>query len=154
VKVDRTVAADWATLVGGAWAGPAGFAADGARYAGAWRLVDVDEDAPRAGLHGQARRVAGWGGVTLTLEARPAGPDAGAPVALTGAALLVGAAGPAAADALLDELEALLVAAAPVVSPADDPAWRRRLAWRAAVAVGVGVAAGVAGAAWDRRRRT
>ena len=24
------------------------------------------------------------------------------------------------------------------MSPADDPAWRRRLAWRAAVAVGVG----------------
>jgi len=149
VKVRRTVAADWATLVGGAWAGPAAFTADGARYAGAWRLVDVDEDAPRAGLHGQARRVEGWGGVTVTLEARP-----GAPVALTGDALLAGDAGPAAAEALVDGLEALLAAAEPVVSPADDPAWRRRLAWRAAVAVGVGVAAGVAGAAWDRRRRT
>ena len=146
MKVRRTVAADWATLAGGAWAGRAAFTADGARYAGAWRLVDVDEDAPRAGLHGQARRVTGWGGVTVTLEARPG--------ELAGDALLVGDAGPAAAEALVDGLEALLAAAEPVVSPADDPAWRRRLAWRAAVAVGVGVAAGVAGAAWDRRRRT
>jgi hypothetical protein len=38
-------------------------------------------------------------------------------------------------------------------SPADDPAWRRKLALRAAAAVGVGVVAGLAGAAWDRRRR-
>jgi hypothetical protein len=151
VSVRRTVRADWATLVGGAWAGPARLQADGARYAGAWRLVDVDEDAPRAGLHGQARRLEGWGGVTVTLDARPAGP--GAEVALAGEALLVGDAGPAAAEALVDELEALLAGATPAVSPADDPAWRRRLAWRAVVAVGVGVAAGVAGAAWDRRRR-
>ncbi len=151
MRVRRAVRIDWATLVGGAWAGPARCSADGAEYAGAWRLVDVDEDAPSASLHGQARRLEGWGGVTVTLDARPTGPDA--PVALEGDALLVGDAGPAAAEALLDELEALLARAEPVVSPADDPAWRRRLAWRAAVAVGVGVAAGVAGAAWDRRRR-
>jgi hypothetical protein len=37
-------------------------------------------------------------------------------------------------------------------SPADDPAFRRRLAARAAIAVALGAAVGLAGAALGRRR--
>jgi hypothetical protein len=145
----------WAAVAGGTWAGAVEFAADGYVYAGAWRLVDIDEDERRATIHGQARRLLGWGGVTATFEARPTAPGSRAPLALEGEALLSGHAGPQAAVCLAEMLEVDLdTAALTIESPADDPAWRRKLALRAALAVGVGVAAGLAGAAWDRRRRS
>jgi hypothetical protein len=141
----------WTTLAGGAWGGAIRFDADGVPYAGAVRVVDVDEDGRVAGAHAQARRLAGWGGVTATIRARP---DERGDFALDADVLLSGDAGDAAREALIAAVRARLGEAetAPP-SPADDPAWRRKLAARAALAVGVGVAAGLAGAAWDRRRR-
>jgi hypothetical protein len=122
--------------------GPLRFEADGVPYAGALRIVDVDEDAGVVGAHAQARATRGWAGVAADITARTGGLDAD--VRLSGAAT------PAAGDALLAAVREQLGAS---ISPADDPAWRRKLAMRAALAVGVGVAAGLAGAAWDRRRR-
>jgi hypothetical protein len=151
VRLSNEVDNDWATVVGGAWAGPVHFLVDGEEYAGAWRLVDVDEAERRAGLHGQARQVRGWGGVTVTLEARPT--EAGSRIALVGEALLAGDARPEATEELARALELHLDLAEAPASPADDPAWRRKLALRAALAVGAGIAAGLAGAAWDKRRR-
>jgi hypothetical protein len=129
-------------LAGGAWAGPLRFEAGGVPYAGALRLVDVDEDAGVVGVHAQARATRGWGGVAADITARAGGLDADV--------VLSGDAGDAAREALLAAVRERLGAG---LSPADDPVWRRKLALRAAMAVGVGVAAGLAGAAWDRRRR-
>jgi hypothetical protein len=57
-------------------------------------------------------------------------------------------------EALLDAVRGRLARAEPAASsPADDPAWRRKLAARAALAVAAGAAAGLAGAAWGKRRR-
>jgi hypothetical protein len=143
----------WAALAGGAWAGPLRLRAGGADYAGALRLVDVDEDERRVSGHAQARQTGGWGGLTAAFEVRP---DDGARGALAIAAdpRLSGEAGGHAAEALVDELAARLAHAAEELlpSPADDPAFRRRLAARAALAVAVGAAVGLAGAAWGRRR--
>jgi hypothetical protein len=155
----RTGARDeqaWRALTGGAWAGPLRVTCGDAEYAGALRLVDVDDDERRAGVHAQARRLAGWGGITLTVDARLAGSPVSRALVLLGDAAVTGDAEPATAEALLDEIERRLEAAVRALdgSAADDPAWRRQLALRAAVAVGIGVAAGLAGAAWDRRRRT
>ena len=154
----RTSAPDeqaWRALAGGAWAGPLQVESDGATYAGALRLVDEDADEHRVGVHAQARRVAGWGGVTLAATATLAGGGGAPTIAVRGDATLSGDASRAAADALAAEIEQRLERAVRALdaSPANDPAWRRRLAWRAAAAVGVGVVAGLAGAAWDRRRR-
>jgi hypothetical protein len=129
-------------LAGGAWAGPLRFEAAGVPYAGALRLVDADEDSGVVGAHAQARATRGWAGVVAEITAGPGAFDADV--------RLSGDASDAAAEALLGEVRARLGAG---LSPADDPAWRRKLAVRAALAVGAGVAAGLAGAAWDRRRR-
>jgi hypothetical protein len=127
-----------------AWSGPLRFLAGGASYAGAVRLVDVDEDAGVVGAHAQARALRGCGGVAADLVLRRDG-SIDADVRLSGDADdTVGA-------ALIDAVRERLAAAGP--SPADDPAWRRRLAMRAGLAVALGVAAGLAGAAWDRKRR-
>jgi hypothetical protein len=122
--------------------GPLRFDADGVPYAGALRIVDVDEDAGVVGAHAQARATRGWAGVVADITTRPGGLDAD--VRLSGDATHE------AGEALLAAVRDLLGAG---LSPADDPAWRRKLALRAALAVGLGVAAGLAGAAWDRRRR-
>ncbi len=122
--------------------GPLRFEADGVAYAGALRVVDVDEDAGVVGAHAQARATRGWAGVAADITTRTGGLDADV--------LLSGDATPAAGEALLAAVREQLGAS---ISPADDPVWRRKLALRAALAVGVGVAAGLAGAAWDRRRR-
>jgi hypothetical protein len=148
----------WATLAAGGWSGPIRFEAAGVPYAGAVRLVDVDEDEHVAGAHAQARRLGGWGGVTAAITARPGDGDA---LALDADLTCSGEAGEAAGAALLEAVRTRLEDAArtpaapvpkPAPSPADDPAWRRRLAARAALAVAVGAAAGLAGAAWGRRR--
>jgi hypothetical protein len=123
--------------------GPLSFEADGVAYAGALRIVDVDEDAGVVGAHAQARATRGWAGVAADITTRTGGLDA--------AVRLSGDATPAAGDAMLAAVREQLGAG---LSPADDPVWRRKLALRAALAVGVGVAAGLAGAAWDRRRRS
>jgi hypothetical protein len=153
----RTGAPDeqaWEGLAGGTWAGPVRVSDGDAEYAGVVRLVDVDEDERRASVHAQVRRLGGWGGVAMTLDVRAAGPHAGA-LAITGDTALSGDATPAVAERLAQELGNRLAIAVRRLdrSPADDPAWRRKLALRAALAVGMGVAAGLAGAAWDRRRR-
>jgi hypothetical protein len=122
--------------------GPLRFEADGVPYAGALRIVDVDEDAGVVGAHAQARATRGWAGVAAEVTAHSGGLDAD--VRLSGDAT------DAAGEALLAAVRERLGAG---LSPADDPVWRRKLALRAALAVGVGVAAGLAGAAWDRRRR-
>jgi hypothetical protein len=138
----------WAALAAGGWAGPIRFDAGGAPYAGAVRLIDVDDDERVVGAHAQARRLRGWGGVTAAITARAA--ERGG-FALDAEVQLSGEATEEAGDALLEALRARLLAARP--SPADDPAWRRRLAARAALAVALGAAAGLAGAALSRRRR-
>jgi hypothetical protein len=158
VRKLRTGAPDaqaWRALQGGAWAGPVRIQAGEATYVGALRLVDEDEDHRRVGVHAQARSVAGWAGVTLSATAMLAGGRDRRTIAILGDATLAGDAPPAAADALAAEVEKRLERAVRALdaSPADDPAWRRRLALRAAAAVGAGVVAGLAGAAWDRRRR-
>jgi hypothetical protein len=127
-----------------AWTGPLRFEAGGATYAGALRLVDVDEDAGVVGAHAQARAATGWAGVAADLSLRPDG-------SLDADVRLSGDADDAVRVALLDAVRERIAAGGP--SLADDPAWRRKLAIRAGVAVAVGVAAGLAGAAWDRRRR-
>lgn len=129
-------------LASGAWAGRLRFEADGVPYSGVLRIVDVDEDAGVVGAHAQVRATRGWAGVAADITARASGLDADV--------RLSGDAGAAAGAALLAAVRARLAAG---LSPADDPAWRRKLAVRAALAVGIGVAAGLAGAAWDRRRR-
>jgi hypothetical protein len=161
VKVARKVATGardaqaWAAVADGAWAGPLRVDADGSAYAGRLSLVDADDDRRRAGVRAQARRIGGWGGVTVTADAQIAGAPRSRSVALVGEASLSGDATADAAEAVLDAIEARMLRAVRDLdgSPADDPAWRRRLAARAVLAVGVGVAAGLAGAAWDRRRR-
>jgi hypothetical protein len=120
--------------------GPLRFEAGGVQYAGALRVVDVDEETGVTGAHAQARALRGWAGVAADITTGKGRFDAH--VTRTGDA------GDAAEDALLSAVRARLGA-----SLADDPAWRRKLAVRAALAVGIGVAAGLAGAAWDRRRR-
>jgi hypothetical protein len=131
---------------GGRWDGPIRFEA-GATYAGAVRVVDVDEDERVVGVHAQARALRGWAGVAATVTARP---DDRGGYAVDGDVQLAGTATREAGDALLAAVRERIGTPA---SLADDPAWRRKLALRAALAVGVGVAAGLAGAAWDRRRR-
>jgi hypothetical protein len=93
--------------------------------------------------------------VTLTAEVRLVGGRRGGVLAIDGQTAATGDATAAAERALEAELSRRLAFAAlgRDPSPADDPAWRRRLAARAVLAVGAGVAAGLAGAAWDRRRR-
>jgi hypothetical protein len=141
----------WTVLAGGAWDGPIRFDAAGGTWAGAVRRVDVDEDVREVEVYAQARRLGGWAGVTAAIAAWPQGRSG---YVLDADATLSGAATDAAREALLDAVRARIEAARTAgASPADDPAWRRRLAMRAALAVGVGVAAGLAGAAWDRRRR-
>lgn len=127
-----------------AWAGPLRFEAAGQSYAGALRLIDVDEDAGVVGAYAQARAQHGWAGVAADIVLRPDG-------SLDADVRLSGDAGDVVREALLDAVRERIAAARP--SLADDPAWRRRLAIRAGIAVAVGVAAGLAGAAWDRRRR-
>jgi hypothetical protein len=127
-----------------AWTGPLRFDAGGVSYAGALRLVDVDEDAGVVGAHAQARALHGWAGVAAELRLRPDG-------SLDADVRLSGDAGDDVREALLDAVRERIAAGGP--SLADDPAFRRRLAIRAGIAVAVGVAAGLAGAAWDRRRR-
>ena len=139
----------WTTLADGGWDGPIRFDAAGGSWAGAVRRLDVDEDAQEVGIHAQARRLGGWAGVAADVTARPKGRGG---YELEADATLSGSATEAARTALLDAVRARIDAARPG-GPADDPAYRRRLAARAAVAVAVGVAAGLAGAAWDRRRR-
>jgi hypothetical protein len=129
-------------LARGSWAGPLRFRAGGVPYAGALRLVDVDEDAGVVGAHAQARATRGWGGVAADITARAGGFDADVRVS--------GDAGDAAGEALVAAVRERLGSG---ISPAEDPVWRRKLALRAAAAVGLGIAAGLAGAAWDRRRR-
>ena len=135
-------------LFGGAardW--PIRFEAAGATYAGAVRVVDVDEDERVAGMHAQARALRGWAGAVAAVAARP---DDRGGYALDADVQLSGTATREAGDALLATVRERIGAPA---SLADDPAWRRKVALRAALAVGVGIAAGLAGAAWDRRRR-
>jgi hypothetical protein len=127
-----------------AWKGPLRFEAGGATYAGALRLVDVDEDEGVVGAYAEARATSGWAGVAADLSLRPDG-------SLDADVRLSGDADDEVRDELLDAVRARIAVAGP--SLADDPAWRRKLAIRAGVAVAVGVAAGLAGAAWDRRRR-
>jgi len=122
--------------------GPLRFDADGVPYAGGLRIVDVDEDAGVVGAHAQARATRGWAGVAADITTRAGALDADV--------TLSGDAGDAAAAALLAAVRERLGLE---LSPADDPAFRRKLALRAALAVGAGIAAGLAGAAWDRRRR-
>jgi hypothetical protein len=146
----------WDAVAGGTWRGPLRVEADGVAYAGMLRLVDVDDDERTAGVHAQARRVGGFGGVTLTAEVRLAGGRRPGVLAIDGETAATGDATAAAERALEAELSRRLAFAVlgREPSPADDPAWRRRLAARAVLAIGAGVAAGLAGAAWDRRRRT
>jgi len=146
----------WNAVAGGTWRGPLRIEADGVAYAGMLRLVDVDDDERRAGVHAQARRAGGFGGVTLTAEVRVTGGRRAGALAITGETGATGDATAAAERALEAELSRRLGFAVlgRDPTPADDPAWRRRLAARAVLAVGAGVAAGLAGAAWDRRRRT
>ena len=47
--------------------GPLRFEADGVPYAGALRVVDVDEDAGVVGAHAQARATRGWAGVAADI---------------------------------------------------------------------------------------
>jgi hypothetical protein len=122
--------------------GPLRFEAGGVPYAGALRVVDVDEDSGVLGAHAQARATRGWAGVAADITVGRDG-------SLDADVRLSGTANDAARAALLAAVRERLG-----TSPADDPAWRRKLAIRAALAVGVGVAAGLAGAAWDRRRRS
>jgi len=126
----------------GARSGPLRFEAAGVPYAGALRLVDVDEDSGAVGVHAQARATRGWAGVAADITVSAKGLDTDVRAS--------GAAGDAACEALLAAVRDRVGGGR---SLADDPAWRRKLALRAALAVGVGVAAGLAGAAWDRRRR-
>ncbi len=146
----------WDAVAGGTWRGPLRVEADGGAYTGMLRLVDVDEDERRAGVHAQARRAGGFGGVTLTAEVRVVGGRRAGALVIAGETAATGDATAAAERALEAELSRRLAFAVlgRDPSPADDPAWRRRLAARAVLAVGAGVAAGLAGAAWDRRRRT
>jgi hypothetical protein len=137
-------------LAGGGWTGPIRFDAAGEPYAGAVRLVDVDEEERIVGAYAQARRLRGWGGVAAAITARA---DDRGEYALEADVRLSGEATDEAGEALVETVRARLARAEPVASPADDPAWRRKLAARAALAVAVGAAAGLAGAAWDRRRR-
>jgi hypothetical protein len=165
VRLDAPPERTWQALTGAAWRGPLRLSVGDHGYAGTLTALGVDEDERVVGARAGARRLVGWGGVAAALELRPA--LAGAE--LSGEVTLTGEAGGEAADALLDEIEARLrraVAEVPepeeagpvaaaldrVRSPADDPAWRRRLAGRAAIAVALGVAAGLAGARWGRRR--
>jgi len=127
-----------------AWTGPLRFEAAGVAYAGALRLVDVDEDAGVVGAYAEARARRGWAGVAADMSL-------GADGSLDADVRLSGDAGEEARVALLDAVRERIAAG---TSPADDPAFRRRLAIRAGVAVAIGVAAGLAGAAWDRRRRS
>jgi len=131
-------------VAGAAVSGPLRFEAGGVPYAGAVRLVDIDEDSGAVGAHAQARATRGWAGVAADVRRQPGG-------ALDADVTLTGDAGDEARAALLDAVRERLDAAGP--SLADDPVWRRKLALRAALAVGIGVAADLAGAAWDRRRR-
>jgi hypothetical protein len=128
-----------------AWTGPLRFEAGGATYAGALRLVDVDEDAGIVGAYAQARATSGWAGVAADVSMRPDG-------SLDADVRLSGDAGEDVREALLDAMRERIAGAGP--SLADDPAWRRKVAMRAGLAVAVGVAAGLAGAAWDRRRHS
>jgi hypothetical protein len=138
-------------LAGGAWTGPIRFEAAGVPYAGMLRLVDVDEDERIVGAHGQARATRGWAGVGAAITVRANGRGA---YALDADVQLSGDAPDEAGEALLAAVRTRLDAAGGTpMSPADDPAWRRKLAGRAAIAVAVGAAAGLAGAAWGRRRR-
>jgi len=177
VRLSRTIelrVPAWAALAAGRWGGPVRVRAGEVEYAGKVALVDVDEDARVVGAHAQARRVGGWGGVAARLELRPQDERA---VEISGDVSLSGEASEEAAEALLGGVAARLEDAAtepapdrarvPVPrvaagsggeaephepSPADDPAYRRRLAARAAMAVAVGAAVGVVGAALGRRR--
>jgi hypothetical protein len=159
VTVDARPEHAWRALSAGAWGGPIRLAVGPAAYAGTVTVVDVDEDDRSVGCHVQARSGEGWAGVAAVLELRPAA--AGGGVVIEGDVEVVGQADERTADALLDELaervrRALADAPAPrrspavaspetaPSSPADDPAWRRRLAVRAAAAVAVGAAAGLA----------
>jgi hypothetical protein len=146
----------WEALAAGTWRGPIRVEADAGEYAGMVRLVDADDDERVVGVHAQARRSGGFGGVTLTASVRVGGGRRAGVLALTAETVTTGDATPAAARALEGELARRLAFAVlgRDPSPADDPAWRRRLAARAVLAVGVGVAAGIAGAAWDKRRRS
>jgi hypothetical protein len=159
VPVDGAADAAWGALAGPAWSGPIGFVAAGdAAYAGTLRLIDADEDRRAVGGHAQARRTTGWGGVTASFAARPApgGVALDAEIALSGDARADD--GEALLDAVAARLEAAVRAgavpapAAAAGSPADDPAWRRRLAARAVLAIGIGAAAGLVGARLGRRR--
>jgi hypothetical protein len=164
VRATREVAADapaqdaWRVLAAGTWAGPIRLAVGPAAYAGAVTVVDVDEDDRSVGCHVQARGRESWAGVAAVLELRPSGAGG---VSIEGDVEVVGGADERAAAALLDELaervrRALTGGPAPTrspavappgaqpASPADDRAWRRRLAARAAAAVAVGAAAGLA----------
>ena len=58
----------WDAVAGGAWRGPLRVVSGGVVYAGMLRLVDVDDDERSAGVHAQARRAGGFGGVNLTAE--------------------------------------------------------------------------------------
>jgi len=139
----------WTALADGTWDGPIRFDAAGGSWAGALRRLDVDADARAVGIYAQARRLDGWAGVAADITASPRGRNG---YELDDDATLTGSATDTARKALLAAVRARIDAAR-YAGPADDPAYRRRLAARAAAAVAVGVAAGLAGAAWDRRRR-
>ena len=131
----RTGASDeraWDAVAGGTWRGPLRLEADGVAYTGMLRLVDVDDDERSAGVHAQARRAGGFGGVTLTAEVRLAGGRREGVLAVAGETAATGDATAAAERALEAELSRRLVFAVlgRDPSPADDPAWRRRLAGR------------------------
>jgi hypothetical protein len=172
LRLDASPELMWAVLAAGAWSGPIGFGDAGAQYAGFVRLVEVDEDERVVGCHAQARLIGGWGGVTATAKGRW-GRDR---VMLDAEVHTSGDATNDAGDALVGALAARVehaireagepsrphasaaIRPAPgdrppqASSPADDPAWRRRLAARAALAVAVGAAAGLVGARLGRRR--
>ena len=167
VAVDAPAQDAWRVLAAGTWGGPIRLAVGTADYAGTVTVVDVDEDDRSVGCHVQARGREGWAGVAAVLELRLAGTGGG--VSIEGDVEVVGGADDRAAGALLDELAERVrgaVAGGPApsrspavasaepqpASPADDPAWRRRLAARAAAAVAVGVAAGLAIARQGRGR--
>ena len=120
------------------------------------RLVDVDDDARRAGVHAQARRAGGFGGVTLTAEVRVAGGRRAGVLAIAGETAATGDATAAAERALEAELSRRLAFAVlgRDPSPADDPAWRRRLAGARRARGRRGRRGRARRAAWDRRRRT